>query len=82
LLKSKAPKTRVERLCYLRRALEDLGWEFSAESLQEYVAGLSEESPSIAQHIAKALELFIKHVLRDPNLYSTFIKRAGLPLTI
>ena len=72
LLKSKAPKTRVERLRYLRRALEDLGWEFSAESLQEYVAGLSEESPNIAQHIAKALELFIKHVLRDPNLYSTF----------
>jgi integrase len=72
LLKSKAPKTRVERLRYLRRALEDLGWEFSAESLQEYVVGLSEESPNIAQHIAKALELFIKHVLRDPNLYSTF----------
>ena len=80
LLKSKAPKTRVERLRYLRRALEDLGWEFSAESLQEYVVGLSEESPNIAQHIAKALELFIKHVLRDPNL--TFIKRARLPLTI
>jgi len=72
LLKSKAPKTRVERLRYLRRALEDLGWELSAERLQEYIAELSEESPSVAQHTAKALKLFIKHVLRDPNLYNAF----------
>jgi integrase len=72
LLKSKAPKTREERLRYLRRALEDLGWELSAERLQEYIAELSEESPGVAQHTAKALKLFIKHVLRDPNLYSAF----------
>ncbi len=72
LLKSKAPKTRVERLRYLRRALEDLGWELSAERLQEYVAELSEESPNVAQHTAKALKLFIRHVLKDPNLYSAF----------
>jgi integrase len=72
LLKSKAPKTRVERLRYLRRALEDLGWELSAERLQEYIAELSEESPGVAQHTAKALKLFIKHVLRDPNLYNAF----------
>ena len=72
LLKSKAPKTRVERLRYLRRALEDLGWELSAERLQEYIAELSEKSPSVAQHNAKALKLFIKHVLRDPNLYNAF----------
>jgi integrase len=72
MLKSKAPKTREERLRYLRRALEDLGWELSAERLQEYVAELSEESPNVAQHTAKALKLFIKHVLRDPNLYNAF----------
>jgi integrase len=72
MLKSKAPKTRVERLRYLRRALEDLGWELSAERLQEYIAELSEESPNVAQHIAKALKLFVKHVLRDPNLYNAF----------
>ena len=40
LLKSKATKTRVERLHYLRRALEDLGWELSAERLKEYIADL------------------------------------------
>jgi integrase len=72
LLKSKAPKTREERLRYLRKTLEDLGWELSAERLQEYIAELSEESPHVAQHTAKALKLFIKHVLRDPNLYTAF----------
>jgi hypothetical protein len=38
LLKSKAPKTREERLMYLRRALNELGWELSAERLQGYIA--------------------------------------------
>ena len=88
LLKSKAPKTRSERLRYLRRALEDLGWELSAEKLQEYFAELMEESPNIAQHTAKALKLFIKHVIKDPNLYHSFKMpkaEAGLiaqPLTL
>jgi integrase len=72
LLKSKAPKTRGERMRYLRRVLEDLGWELSAERLQEYIAELSEESPNVAQHTAKALKLFIRHVLKDPNLYNAF----------
>jgi integrase len=72
LLKSKAPKTREERVMYLRRALEDLGWELSAERLQEYIAELSEESPHVAGHIAVTLKAFIKHVLKDPNLYSAF----------
>jgi integrase len=72
LLKSKAPKTRVERLRYLRRALEDLGWELSAERLQEYIAELSEESPHVARHVATTLKSFIKHALKDPNLYSSF----------
>jgi len=72
LLKSKAPKTREERLRYLRRALEDLGWELSAERLQEYIAELSEESPHVARHIAVTLKAFIKHVLRDPSLYNAF----------
>jgi integrase len=72
LLKSKAPKTREERLRYLRRALEDLGWELSAERLQEYVAELQEESPHVARHIAVTLKAFIKHVIRDPNLYNAF----------
>jgi len=72
LLKSKAPKTREERMMYLRRALEDLGWELSAERLQEYIAELQEESLHVARHIAVTLKAFIKHVIRDPNLYSAF----------
>jgi integrase len=72
LLKSKAPKTREERLMYLRRALEDLGWELSAERLQEYIAELQEESPHVARHVAVTLKAFVKHVLKDPNLYSAF----------
>jgi integrase len=72
LLKSKAPKTREERMMYLRRALEDLGWELSAERLQEYIAELSEESPHVARHTAVTLKAFIKHVLKDPNLYNAF----------
>jgi integrase len=72
MLKSKAPKTREERLMYLRRALEDLEWELSAERLQEYVAELQEESPHVARHIAVTLKSFVKHVIKDPNLYSSF----------
>jgi integrase len=72
LLKSKAPKTREERMMYLRRALEDMGWELSAERLQEYIAELQEESPHVARHIAVTLKAFIKHVIKDPNLYSAF----------
>ena len=71
-LRSKAPKTRSERLRYLRRALDDLGWELSTERLQEYIVELSEESPHVAHHTAKALKLFIKHVIKDPNLYQAF----------
>jgi integrase len=72
ILRSRAPKTRDKRLRYLRRALRDLDWELSAERLQEYLVELSEESPNVAGHVAKALKLFIKHVLRDPNLYQAF----------
>jgi integrase len=71
-LRSKAPKTRSERLRYLRRALDDLGWELSADRLQEYMVELGEDSPHVAQHTAKALKLFIKHVIKDPNLYQAF----------
>jgi integrase len=72
MLKSKAPKTREERMMYLRRTLNDLGWELSAERLQEYIAELSEESLHVARHIAVTLKAFIKHVLKDPNLYNAF----------
>jgi integrase len=72
LLKSKAEQTKRDRIAYLRRALNDLGWELSAERLQEYIAELQEESPHVARHVATTLKFFIKHVLKDPNLYNAF----------
>ncbi|MFZ8793864.1 MAG: hypothetical protein ACO2O2_08285 [Acidilobaceae archaeon] len=60
----------MERLHYLRRALEDLGWELSAERLEECIADLRGESLNVVRHAVKALKLFIKHMLRNPNLYS------------
>ena len=72
LLKSKAEQTKRDRIAYLRRVLNDLGWELSAERLQEYIAELQEESPHVARHVATTLKFFIKHVLKDPNLYNAF----------
>jgi integrase len=72
LLKSKAEQTKRDRMAYLRRALNDLGWELSAERLQEYIAELQEESPHVARHTAVTLKAFIKHVIKDPNLYNAF----------
>ncbi len=70
ILKSGTSKIRIERLLYLKGVLNDLGWELSAERLQEYIAELQEVSPSTTHRIDNALRVFIKHVLRDPNLYS------------
>jgi len=72
LLSSKSRKTREDRLRYLKRALDDLEWELSPEKLEEYILELQEESANTAQHIAKALKLFIKTVLKDPKLYHSF----------
>ena len=78
ILMSRAPKTRNDRNRYLRRALNDLDWELSPERLGEYIEELEDESPNVARHVASTLKLFIKHVLRDPNLYSAFkIPRSG-----
>ena len=78
ILMSRAPKTRNDRNRYLRKALNDLGWELSPERLGEYIAELKGESPNVARHVASTLKLFIKHVLRDLNLYSAFkIPRSG-----
>jgi hypothetical protein len=72
LLKSKVEQSRRNKMVYLRRALNDLGLGLSAERLQEYIAELQEESPHVTRHIAVTLEFFIKHVIKDPNLYSAF----------
>jgi len=67
LLKSKVEQSRRNRIAYLKRALNDLGWELSAERLQGYIAELRGE-PTCGVHIAVTLGFFIKHVIKDPNL--------------
>ncbi|WP_338604953.1 site-specific integrase (plasmid) [Sulfolobus tengchongensis] len=69
-LREKSKKTASDRLAYLTRALADLNYQLSAEDLNEYLLEVEEESKGKAEHIAKALKLFIKEVvrLRSPQL--------------
>jgi len=45
---TKAPKTREDRLRYLRKALNDLNWELTPDKLKEYVLELQEVSANLA----------------------------------
>ena len=72
ILSTKSKKTKEDRLRYLKRALESLNWELTPEKLEDYILELQEESSNVAQHIAKALKLFIRTVLKDPKLYQAF----------
>jgi len=72
ILRDKAPKTASDRMRYLLRALRDLNYELSTDKLQEYIIDLKEQSIYVAEHTAKALKLFIKHVIKDRNLYESF----------
>ena len=77
-LSAKSKKTREDRLRYLLKALEDLEWELAPDKLEEYIYELQAESPHKAAHIAKALKLFIKTVLKDKALYYSFkVPRPG-----
>jgi len=81
LLRDRSRETSRKHIQYLRKALKDLGFELNAEKLQEYVLELMEESMHVARHTSKSLKLFIKLVLKDPNLYSSFrIPRVESPL--
>jgi len=71
-LSARAKKTKEDRVRYLLKALDDLEWELSPERLEDYILELYEESPHRAAHVAKALKLFIKTVLRDKELYYSF----------
>ncbi|MEM4146950.1 MAG: tyrosine-type recombinase/integrase [Metallosphaera sp.] len=69
-LREKSKKTASDRISYLLRALVDLNYQLSPDSLNEYLLEMEEESKGKAEHIAKALKLFIKEVvkLRSPQL--------------
>jgi len=72
LIADRARKTVKDHMRYLRKALSDLGYELSPDGLQEYLIELKAISPHVARHVSKALKLFIKLVVKDPNLYSSF----------
>ena len=64
--------TMQNRVRYLMVALTDLNHTPSPSRVRDYITELSDESPTIASHIAKALKIFIKHVLHDRVLYDSF----------
>ncbi|BFH73373.1 site-specific integrase [Sulfurisphaera javensis] len=71
-MKGLAKKTYENNYNYLLRALRDLNYQLSPDALAEYIVSLQEESPNVAEHVAKALKLFIKEVLKDKLLYDSF----------
>ena len=72
-LRGRSSKTRKDHLRYLRKTLSELNWKISPTILKEYVEKVKEErGPHVACHVSKALKLFIKKVINDPILYSSF----------
>jgi len=73
IMRSRSKKTRDDYLRYLRRALAELNWKISPSILREYMDKVKvEHGPYVACHISKPLKLFIKEVIRDQVLYSSF----------
>ena len=64
-----SPRTARERDRYLRRALEEIGWVLGPQRVRQYLRREALESPDRAAHEAKALRLFVKHILGDREIY-------------
>ena len=63
-----SPETARDYRAYLREALEELGWVITRHNVRSYVRRLQAESPGKANHVYKALKLFIKEVIQDREL--------------
>ncbi|MEM4976596.1 MAG: integrase [Desulfurococcaceae archaeon] len=61
----RSERTVEERLRYLRRLCEELGWSFSVDDLYKY---LSDRSPNVRDHIVKALRLYLRFEDREDVL--------------
>lgn len=74
LLKQKGVSKTVlsDRINYLKRALEEMGWVLSEDRILKLMINKQSESKTLAEHYAKALKLFIKEVLKDQILYNSF----------
>ena len=62
------PETASDRLRYLRLALEELNYTLTKQGLRSLVRRLQGEQPGVADHVYKALRLFVKEVLQDKDL--------------
>ena len=69
VLVTKASKTISDRKNYLLRALKALNYVLTPESINELLLDLRAESPHVAQHVSKALKLFIKTVIMPKDLW-------------
>lgn len=71
-LRGVSEKTLNDELRYIQRALAELNWVLSPDSIREYLAELMEESPHVARHTAVSLKSLLKEVLqpRDPGLFA------------
>ena len=66
-----ARKTAGDRDRYLKIVLRDLDYTLSAPRIRNYFRREVLVSPDRASHKAKALRLFIKHILQDRDLYNS-----------
>ena len=61
-------KTANDRLRYLRVALEELGYVLTKQGLCSLIRKYQAEEPGVADHIYKALKLFVKEVVQNREL--------------
>ena len=72
-LKGLREQTINDELRYIRRALAELDWDLTPDSIREYLAELAEEGEQyVLKHTTYSLKSFLKAVLkpRDPFLFS------------
>ena len=69
-LKGNSEETIRIEVGYIRRALAEMNWVLSPESIQEYLASLADE-PYVLKHTTYSLKSFLKTVLKpkDPELF-------------
>jgi integrase len=72
-LKGLREQTINDEVRYIRRALAELGWNLTPDSIREYLAGLAEDGEQyVLKHTTYSLKSFLKTVLkpRDPGLFA------------
>ncbi len=63
-----SPETARDYLAYLREALNSLGWVLTKHNVRQLIRSVQAEAPGKANHMYKALKLFVKEVIQDQEL--------------